>query len=161
MKIDFKRLVDAARKARRQAYAPYSHYLVGAAVLAKSGKIYDGCNIENAAYPSGLCAERVAIFKAISEGERELRAIAVVTKNSGSPCGACRQVFAEFARGDSIYIIASTRDRQQRVFLLTEFLPESFGPDKLVSLRPRAVRGGSNLHHPARRLLRRKNRSSQ
>ena len=97
MRDDLEELISAARAARRNAYVPYSRYAVGAAVLAKSGKVYAGCNIENAAYPTGLCAERVAIFKAVSEGERELVALAVVTSNAGSPCGACRQVFSEFA----------------------------------------------------------------
>ncbi|MBI3537006.1 MAG: cytidine deaminase [Chloroflexi bacterium] len=124
-------LVNAARRARRNAYAPYSRYAVGAAVLARSGKIYAGCNVENAAYPSGLCAERVAIFKAISEGERELDAMAVVTSNKGMPCGACRQVFAEFARGDAPYFIATLRGESYRTFSLAQLLPERFGADKL------------------------------
>ncbi len=130
-KINFTALIHAARQARTRAYAPYSHYAVGAAVLAKSGKIYSGCNVENAAYPSGLCAERVAMFKAISEGERELRAIAVVTKNNAAPCGACRQVYSEFAKGDALYIIASAHGHSHRVFTLAELLPEGFGADKL------------------------------
>jgi cytidine deaminase len=105
--IDFAPLIQAARKARENAYAPYSHYDVGAAVLTKSGKIFSGCNVENAAYPSGLCAERVAIFKAVSEGERELIALAVVTSNAGSPCGACRQVFSEFAQDDAEIVLVN------------------------------------------------------
>ncbi|MBI3915322.1 MAG: cytidine deaminase [Chloroflexi bacterium] len=128
--MNIRKLVEAARRARANAYAPYSRYPVGAAVLAKSGKIYSGCNIENAAYPSGLCAERVAIFKAVSEGERELKAIAVVTRNGGSPCGACRQVFAEFAKSNAVYAIACTRGKP-KLFTLVELLPERFGPEKL------------------------------
>ncbi len=129
--MNIHRVVNAARRARKNAYAPYSRYPVGAAVLTKSGKVYTGCNVENAAYPSGLCAERVAIFKAVSEGERELAAIAVVTKNSGSPCGACRQVFSEFARSDAVYIVANIRGDSYKTFALAELLPERFGAEKL------------------------------
>ena len=88
------RLIAAATAARAHAYAPYSHYSVGAALLTRTGKVYTGVNVENAAYPSGMCAERVAVFKAVSEGERSFAAIAVVTENGGAPCGACRQVLA-------------------------------------------------------------------
>lgn len=123
---DAERLVAAARAARQKAYAPYSRYAVGAAVLAKSGKVYAGCNVENAAYPSGLCAERVAIFKAISEGERELVALVVVTANLGSPCGACRQVFSEFAADDATIILASARKRR-KTYRMRELLPDRFG----------------------------------
>ncbi len=90
------RLIEAALQVRAWAYAPYSHYAVGAAVLTASGKVYDGVNIENAAYPDGICAERVAIFKAVSEGEREFIALAIATENGAFPCGSCRQVMAEF-----------------------------------------------------------------
>jgi len=89
-------LVDLAIRARERSYSPYSHYAVGAALLAASGKIYTGVNIENSAYPTSICAERVAIFKAISEGERNFEAIAIATENGGSPCGSCRQVMSEF-----------------------------------------------------------------
>jgi cytidine deaminase len=89
-------LIDLANEARRRAYAPYSNYQVGAAVRTKSGRLYTGCNIENAAYPHCMCAERVAIFKAVSDGEKEFEVIAVATSNGGSPCGGCRQVMAEF-----------------------------------------------------------------
>ncbi len=132
MLMNLRKLVNAARQARKRAYAPYSRYQVGAAVLAKSGKVYTGCNVENAVYPSGLCAERVAIFKAVSEGERALTAMAVVTKNGGSPCGACRQVLAEFARGDATVVIASARGEAYQMFTLAELLPERFGAEKLV-----------------------------
>ena len=89
-------LIQAAAQARQWAYAPYSHYGVGAALITASGRVYDGANVENAAYPTTMCAERVAVFKAVSEGEREFEVIAVVTDNGGSPCGSCRQVLAEF-----------------------------------------------------------------
>ena len=89
-------LISQAAQAREHAYAPYSRYAVGAALLTRSGRVYTGCNVENASYSLTLCAERVALFKAVSEGEREFQAIAIVTSNGGSPCGACRQVLAEF-----------------------------------------------------------------
>jgi len=120
------KLIASAREARKWAYAPYSNYPVGAAVLTASGRIYDGVNIENAAYPDTICAERVAIFKAVSEGEREFEAIAVVTTNAGSPCGSCRQVLAEFGL-DTLVIIASTDSQVTRQMRLGELLPEAFG----------------------------------
>jgi cytidine deaminase len=120
------KLIASAREARKWAYAPYSNYPVGAAVLTASGRIYDGVNIENAAYPDTICAERVAIFKAVSEGEREFEAIAVVTSNAGSPCGSCRQVLAEFGL-DTLVIIASTDGQVTRQMRLGELLPEAFG----------------------------------
>ncbi|HKY56252.1 MAG TPA: cytidine deaminase, partial [Anaerolineales bacterium] len=89
-------LIDLANTARQRAYAPYSKYPVGAALRTRSGRIFTGVNIENAAYPHTMCAERVAIFKAVSEGEKEFEIISVVTDNGGSPCGGCRQVMAEF-----------------------------------------------------------------
>jgi len=131
MQSDFERLVTLARAARKNAYAPYSHYAVGAAVLAKSGKIYEGCNIENAAYPSAMCAERVAIYKAAAEGERALVAVAVVTSNLGSPCGACRQVLAEFADDDAVIILAPARGRRRKRFTMKQILPDRFGAKHL------------------------------
>ena len=106
--VERKTLIAAARAAREHAYAPFSHFQVGAAVQAKSGKIFGGCNIENASYGLTLCAERVAIFKAISEGERGFEAIAVVT-DAGTltpPCGACRQIIWEFC-GDAEVVLAN------------------------------------------------------
>ena len=131
MKIDWIKLVAAARVARENAYAPYSKYRVGAAAMAKSGKVYTGCNIENAAFPSGLCAERVAIFKAVSEGEREITAIAVVTSNLGSPCGACRQVLSEFASDDALIVLAQARGNRRKKFSMKQILPDRFGPEHL------------------------------
>lgn len=128
---DIEKLIAIARAARRRAYAPYSRYAVGAAVLAKSGKVYAGCNVENAAYPSGLCAERVAIFKAVSEGERELVALVVVTANLGSPCGACRQVFSEFADDDAIVVLASVRGKRRAMYRMREILPDRFSARNL------------------------------
>ena len=132
MKIDLEKLIDQAKVARKNAYVPYSHYKVGAAVLTKSGKVYTGCNVENAAYPSGLCAERVAIFKAASEGEREMIALAVVTSNLGSPCGACRQVFSEFADDDAIIVLATAQGNRRKQFTMAEILPDRFGPHHLL-----------------------------
>jgi cytidine deaminase len=124
------KLIASATEARRWAYAPYSNYQVGAAVLTSSGKIYDGVNVENAAYPDTICAERVALFKAISEGERSFEAMAVVTSNGGSPCGSCRQVLAEFGR-DTLVIIADTDGKVRSQMTLGEMLPEAFTPEDL------------------------------
>jgi cytidine deaminase len=123
-------LIQAAIEARKWAYVPYSNYPVGAALLTTSGKIYDGINIENSAYPTGICAERVAIFKAVSEGERQFEAIAVVTANGGSPCGACRQVLSEFGLETRV-LIADDKGKLIREYSLSELLPEAFGPGDL------------------------------
>lgn len=118
-------LIQVAIQARQWAYIPYSHYAVGATVLTTSGKIYDGANIENAAYPDTVCAERVAIFKAISEGELSFEAIAVVTDNGGYPCGSCRQVMAEFGL-DTVVIIADTSGKITSQLTVSELLPGAF-----------------------------------
>ncbi|MDX1435502.1 MAG: cytidine deaminase [Anaerolineales bacterium] len=123
-------LVNAAVEARKWAYAPYSHYHVGAAVLTASGRVYDGVNVENAAYPTTICGERVAVFKAVSEGERDLEAIAVVTSNGGTPCGSCRQVLSEFGK-DMIVLIANDKAEVLSETTLRELLPGAFGPEKL------------------------------
>jgi cytidine deaminase len=122
-------LIDAAKKARKKAYAPYSHYKVGAALLGKSGKVYTGCNVENASYGHTVCAERTAVLKAVSEGEMEFEAVAVVTKNGGSPCGACRQVLSEFAPALIVYI--ADKDGEFRTTTLKKLLPDSFTPAHL------------------------------
>lgn len=124
-------LVEAAVHARRWAYAPYSNYAVGAALLTESGKVYDGVNIENAAYPTTICAERVAVFKAVSEGERNFSAIAVVTSNAGTPCGSCRQVLAEFGT-DTLVIIADADGRVVHEMTVGELLPGAFLPSDLA-----------------------------
>lgn len=125
-------LVDQACLYQKRAYIPYSHYAVGSAVLTEDGQIYGGANIENSAYPSGLCAERVAIFKAISEGHRQIKAIAVVTSNGGSPCGACRQVMREFAALDMPVILADEQGEIVFESTMDGILPRSFGPEDLV-----------------------------
>lgn len=123
-------LIQTAIQARNWAYVPYSGYPVGAAVLTTSGRIYDGANIENAAYPATICAERVAIFKAVSEGEREFSAIAVVTANAGFPCGSCRQVMAEFGL-DTVLLIANQEGICLHELSVSELLPHAFTPDFL------------------------------
>jgi cytidine deaminase len=124
-------LISRAIQAREKAYAPYSHYRVGSALLTASGKIFTGANIENAAYPTGMCAERVAVFKAVSEGETEFSAISVVTDNGGSPCGSCRQVISEFGL-DTLVIIASTDGHVIAEATIAEMLPAAFRPKDLV-----------------------------
>ncbi|HNC09509.1 MAG TPA: cytidine deaminase [Anaerolineales bacterium] len=124
-------LIDLANEARRQAYVPYSKYPVGAALRTKSGRIFTGVNIENAAYPQTMCAERVAIFKAVSEGEMEFEVIAVVTNNGGSPCGGCRQVMAEFGL-DAVVLFANGNGDLVKETTVNELLPEAFTPKHLV-----------------------------
>lgn len=126
MEINYELLVKTAYEATKMAYTPYSHFNVGAALLTKSGKIYMGCNIENAAYGAVNCAERTAFFKAISEGEKEFVAIAVVSSSNDYtyPCGICRQVMAEFCNEDMEIILAKEMD--YKVFTLKEMLPYSF-----------------------------------
>lgn len=120
-----KELFDIAAKARLSAYAPYSGFLVGAALLTADGKIYTGCNVENASYSLGCCAERTAIFKAVSEGEREFSAIAIAGGKDNPnevcyPCGACRQVMTEFCSGDFKIVLAD------RTLTLSELMPYAF-----------------------------------
>jgi cytidine deaminase len=123
-------LIEAALAARKWAYAPYSKYKVGAALLTASGKVYDGVNIENAAYPSGICAERVAVFKAVSEGEHEFSALAVATHNGGTPCGACRQVLAEFGL-DTQVIIVNDKGTVTQETTVKDLLPGAFTSSSL------------------------------
>lgn len=122
-------LLKQAIAAREYAYAPYSNYKVGAALLTTAGKIYQGCNIENAAYSPSNCAERTAIFKAVSEGERDFKAIAVVTDDGAAPCGVCRQVIREFA--PHLTIIIGDAEGHYEVVTLPDILPHSFGPENL------------------------------
>lgn len=127
------KLIASALAAREWAYAPYSGYKVGAALLTTSGKIYDGTNVENAAYPTSICAERVAVFKAVSEGERQFEAIVVATQNGGAPCGACRQVLSEFGR-DTIVLIVSGQGKVVQETSVADLLPNAFGPEDLPDL---------------------------
>ena len=126
-----KSLIDTALHIRDWAYAPYSHYQVGASLLTASGKIYEGVNVENAVYPLTMCAERVAIYKAVSEGEREFTAMVIATENGGSPCGSCRQALAEFG----LNTIVLTVDDAGKVHIdstVEKLLPGAFRPDDLV-----------------------------
>ena len=132
-----KELVKSAFDAMQKAYAPYSCYKVGAALLSKSGTVYSGCNVENAAYGPTNCAERTAFFKAVSEGEREFAKIAIVGGKNGNvndlfmPCGVCRQVMAEFCDGDFEVIVARSTD-DFSVFTLSELLPYGFSKSNIT-----------------------------
>lgn len=135
---DEKELLARALRARTRAYTPYSHWAVGAALLAADGSIYEGCNIENAAYSPTCCAERVAFFKAVSEGVREFRAIAIAGGAAGqepdavcAPCGVCRQVMMEFCDPDTFTVILGTKDGVVLTQTLGELLPQGFGPATL------------------------------
>ena len=125
-----KQLIDLGNQARQWAYVPYSKYRVGAALRTKSGKIYTGVNIESAAYPTTMCAERVAVYKAVSEGERDFEAISVITDNGGTPCGGCRQVLAEFGL-DTVVLIADGAGRLLQETTVGELLPGAFTPKDL------------------------------
>lgn len=118
-------LLAAARAVRKQAYAPYSGYAVGAAVRAATGRIFTGANVENASYGLTICAERAAVCAAVAAGCSDLVAVAVVTPDAGMPCGACRQVLAEFGP-DMLVLAASPRQGQCRTMSLSELLPETF-----------------------------------
>ena len=124
-KIVAEELIAAAIAARERAYVPYSNYKVGAAILTEDGRVFTGCNVENAAYSLTLCAERVAITKAISEGAHAITAVAVATENSGPPCGSCRQVIHEFAASDVPVFIACL-DGSYHEHTIEQLLPESF-----------------------------------
>jgi len=125
-------LADLARQAREQAYAPYSDFAVGAALLGRSGQVYTGCNVENAAYSLCICAERTAVVKAVSGGERKFEAIAVATDVGATPCGACRQVLREFGgpNGDLRVIVVDASDIIH-TYTIAELLPEAFTPEQL------------------------------
>ena len=133
-------LIKTALETRKNSYSPYSSYAVGAAVLAQSGKIYGGCNIENASYGGTVCAERVAIFKAVAAGEKKLTALAVIggpadtqdeMPGEAAPCGICRQVMREFGDPLTFEIIIAKSIANYRIYKLEELLPESFGPEAL------------------------------
>ena len=125
-------LIALARKARTQAYAPYSNFAVGAALLSCSGRVFTGCNVENAAYPLTTCAERTAVTKAVSEGERSFEAIAVVTATGASPCGACRQILREFGGPDGdLRVIIADLEGNAETYTIAELLPGGFTPEQL------------------------------
>lgn len=135
--MDYKRLIVKALEARKYAYAPYSGFMVGAALMTKNGVIYGGCNVENAAYTPSNCAERTAFFKAVSQGEREFQAIAIVGgPESGirqlcPPCGVCRQVMREFCVPREFEVVLASDEEHYQVFTLAELLPMDFGPENL------------------------------
>ncbi|HNY19565.1 MAG TPA: cytidine deaminase [Flexilinea sp.] len=127
---DLRELIDIALAVRGKAYAPYSKYAVGAALRTGSGKIYTGVNVENSSYPLTICAERNAIFHAITEGDSDFEMIVIATENGGSPCGACRQVMAEFALDMNVVMV----DKSGKIILqatVDELLPEAFTPKSL------------------------------
>ena len=126
------RLVDAAIRAQGEAYAPYSKYAVGAALLTASGEIFIGANVENAVFPLTMCAERSAIFSAVSAGHRKFQAVAVATRDGGTPCGSCRQVMAEFGLEIEV-IIADTSGKVRMITTVAELLPGAFGSQNLNS----------------------------
>lgn len=127
-RINESKLIRAALRARRQAIAPYSRFKVGAALLTRSGEIVGGANVENASYGLTCCAERVALFKALTEGRRDFVAVAVVARRKGGamPCGACRQLLAEYAPRATVFVADSARPRAVRAFSVRELLPGPF-----------------------------------
>ena len=135
--MDYGELSRAADEARESSYCIYSDFSVGAALLTRGGKVYTGCNIENASYPAGICAERTAFSKALSEGEREFTAIAIAGGRRGEgpddayPCGICRQFMNEFVEGEKFEVVIVHKDLSFEVHRLSELLPYSFGPKNL------------------------------
>ena len=129
--MDYHELIKKAIAVKENAYVPYSHFRVGAALLTQSGKVFTGCNVENASYSPTICAESTAIVKAVSEGEREFSAIAVVTdtEDFASPCGVCRQRIFEF--GGDIELIMANRDGEYKVYKISDLLPEGFNQESL------------------------------
>ena len=120
-------LIARAQQAREHAYARYSDFPVGAALLGRSGRVYTGANVENASYPLTICAEQTAVTKAVSEGEREFEAIAVVTATGATPCGACRQILRKFAGAEGqLRVIVADLDGNSRTFTIEELLPHGF-----------------------------------
>lgn len=134
--MKYQELIAAAMQAKQFAYAPYSHFRVGAALLTRSGKIYSGCNIENVSFSATNCAERTALFKAVSEGEREFEAIVVNGDNNDylAPCGVCRQVLAEFCDMDTFQVILANNEQDYKVKTLAELLPGAFRTEDLKSV---------------------------
>ncbi len=133
-----KEMINKAIAQLDRSYAPYSGFRVGAALLAESGKLYCGCNIENAAYTPSNCAERTAFFKAVSEGEHKFKGICIVGGKDGilteytAPCGVCRQVMMEFCDPDMFQIVLAVSEQQYEIFTLKELLPRGFGPGNLA-----------------------------
>ena len=137
-KINREELLTLAKEMMAKAYAPYSHFTVGAALLTEDGRVFTGCNVENASYPAGICAERTAMSKAVSEGSRKFTAIAIVGGPEGlihgitAPCGICRQVMMEFADPERFEILLSPDGERIESHTLKELLPLGFGPSSLT-----------------------------
>lgn len=137
MKIGDKNLIKQALEAREKSYSPYSHFRVGAAILTEDGKLYTGCNIENAAFSPTNCAERTAIFKAVSDGKQKFVKIAIVGGKEGEtidycpPCGVCRQVLREFVNPQQFQVILAKSETEYKVYTLSQLLPEDFGPNNI------------------------------
>ena len=133
--MDYQFLMRVAQEARKNSYSPYSHFRVGAALLTKSGKVYTGCNVENASYSATNCAERTAIFKAVSEGERDFEALAIIGGKAGetadfcAPCGVCRQVISEFCPKDFKIVLGN--EENFKVYTLEQLLPLAFSDKDL------------------------------
>lgn len=132
--MDYKTLIREAIAAKEMAYAPYSHFRVGAALLTKKGKVYKGCNIENVAFTPTNCAERTAFFKAISEGEKDFAAIAVTGDADDYlyPCGVCRQVMVEFCDLQEFKVIVANTEEDYKIFSLGELVPGAFNAEELA-----------------------------
>lgn len=128
--INTEALLNAAREVRLRAYVPYSGYRVGAALLTEDGTIHTGCNVENASFPAAICAERVAITRAVADGAQGFMALAVVTENGGAPCGICRQVMAEFSLDMRVILADETGATAE--YTVRDLLPDSFGPKDLT-----------------------------
>lgn len=136
--MNYRELMKLAIEAREYSYSPYSNYRVGAALLTQTGKIYQGCNVENAAFSPGICAERTAFAKAVSEGETKFQAIAIIggkadgALETAPPCGVCRQVMMEFCNPKKFEIVLGNSEENYRVYTLEELLPQGFGPGNLA-----------------------------
>lgn len=137
MEITNEELIKQAIEARKKSYSPYSHFQVGAAILYSKGKVYTGCNIENAAFSATICAERTAIFKGVSNGQQRFEKIAIVGGKEGEaldycpPCGVCRQVMREFANPKEFVILLAKSETEYKEYTLSQLLPEDFGPENL------------------------------
>lgn len=129
--MKYKELVGEAIRAKKYAYAPYSNFSVGAALLTREGRIYRGCNVESASYGATICAERTAVFKSVSEGARNIEAIAIVSDSDDYtyPCGICRQVIVEF--GKDIRVVVAKSEEDFKIYTIEELLPNSFSPEDL------------------------------
>ena len=132
--ITNEKLLELAKEARDRSYSPYSHYSVGAALLTKDGKVYQGCNIENASFTPTICAERTAFFNAIYDGVREFSAIAIIGSGElpAFPCGVCRQVMSEFCDGDFVLTVSNVDGSEIVTETLDQMMPHRFGPKDLL-----------------------------